>query len=984
MLNASDSAGDPAWLRRTREAMANAPVPEQATGLAERLLATRLPGDERPIATRLTEMSDERAEKLSHILYALCGVAPFFIPFFCRHPNWLFELLESDLSRPRREDELMQRLDTALAQCSGDDRARVLREFKYFELARLTIRDCCQQWVPISESEVTLREISRLADLILARSLAAASEQIRQQIGPPRWRTAEGEEVDLSFCVLGLGKLGSEELNYSSDVDLIYLCQTSPGPLSPATDSGQLSPNDYFTRLAQAFGKLVSDATSDGFLYRIDLDLRPEGAQGSLVVSTEALASYYESRADTWERAAFMKARPVAGDFDLGWRAIRQVDPMIYRHSMDYAGVESIRSLKRKVGEAHGGHGGEFNVKIDAGGIRDVEFIAQALQLLHGGRIRQLRERSTQRALRKLAEVGLFAQEHVEDLLDAYRFLRRTENRIQMEGEQQRHVVPREGTAFARLARAMGFLSADAATRFEEELETKRQTILALFGGSFAEGGKERIFELFTRNVPHLARLTSTRSMLETLAEQFAMNIDNSPDPERCLNNLDRFIQGVGSRRFYYELLLDRPELVPRLTALFAASKYLSSYLAANPRLIEPVFADPNTLLLSRAALKADLSATLAEADGAGGDAYELALDGVRIFQRRQLLNVGLLDIAEKISRAEAEGSLTEIAEVCLENAFEVAQRRLATRPAGVPEAAGRGAYLIVGMGKLGSRELSYGSDLDLIFLYDLREEDAAAGPAAQEYFVSLTQRLISHLQTPTSTGSCYEIDARLRPSGNQGTLVTSLSAFRRYHESSAAVWERQALLRARPVAGDRELAAAFAEVRLEILSRPLPEDLASEIDSIRQRMESELARETQVRRNFKTGRGGLLDIETTVQYLRLRHRHEHPGLLSVRRLEEHIDRLARAGLLAAEAAATLRDGWQFLQRLSNRLRIVENRSISDLDSDRGDLDGLARRLAYEATGREGGARRALLMDYEHHTGAIRAVYESILRTHQP
>jgi glutamate-ammonia-ligase adenylyltransferase len=982
---ASDGSEN-AWAEPVRTLLERAPEPEQALRSAEGLLdATDADGS--ALGARIGEQIDalegDPAETLARILLALCGVAPFFVRILERHTEWVLEWLDDDLSQPRQRDDLAARLARQLD--GAPDPSQALRDFKYFELARLTIRDCCDAWVPLEESAITLSEISQLADVILDSGLRVAEQEVRAALGPPHWRTQAGEDVELSFCVLGLGKLGSEELNYSSDVDLIYVHTTPPGPLSLSDDdSGEYAsqaPIPYFTRLAQAFGKLMSASTADGFLYRVDLDLRPDGAQGALVVGDESLATYYEAWADTWERAAFMKARPVAGDLELGWSAIRQVDPMIYQSGMDFSTVEGIRGLKAKVEEAHGRAAKGWNVKIDSGGIRDVEFLAQAMQLLHGGRIRQVRARSTQRALLYLAEVGLLPKEEVLRLLSAYRFLRRVENRIQMHGERQIHRVPNEGPALDRLARAVGFVGEYAAADFVETLEAHRASVRTLFGSSCAESGRERILELFTRNVPYLLELPSTRHMIEALAEEFARNIDESSDGERSLNNLDRFIQSIGSRRFYYELLLDRPELVPRLTGLFESSKYLSSYLASHPTLIEPVFADPNVLLLTRQQLESDLRNAMVGPDEAEEmPADERALDGLRIFQHRQLLNVGLLDISEKITRADAEHSLTEIAEVCLDGALALASRQLAASKKGVPEAAERGAFLVVGMGKLGSRELSYGSDLDLIFLYDLQEQDLAAKPMAQDYFVRLTQRLISGLQMSTAEGSCYEIDARLRPSGNQGTLVTSLDAFDRYHHDGAAeVWERQVLLRARPVAGDADLAERFEALRREILLLPLPEDLAQEIARIRQRMEEELARATQRTRNFKTGRGGLLDVETAVQFLVLRNAPEHPELIQVQRLELQLEQLETAGLLDAGRASALREGWEFLQRLGNRLRIIENRSISDLDSERGDLDGLARRLGYPAGGREGGARRALLRDYQHHTEAIRAAYEGVM-----
>jgi len=282
-------------------------------------------------------------------------------------------------------------------------------------------------------------------------------------------------------------------------------------------------------------------------------------------------------------------------------------------------------------------------------------------------------------------------------------------------------------------------------------------------------------------------------------------------------------------------------------------------------------------------------------------------------------------------------------------------------------------------MGKLASRELSYGSDLDLIFLYDLPDTEAGDAPFVQEYCVRVAQRLISALETPTANGACYEIDSRLRPSGNQGTLVTSVAGLREHYQTLAMLWEKQALLRARPVAGDAAAGAAFESLRREVLLQPLPADAAAEIHRVRSRMEHELADETATRRDLKRGRGGLLDVENAVQFLQLAHGREHAELLDIDRTERTIDKLDALGLLAPAQAAALRDGWEFLERLSSRLRVVENRSISDLDEERGDLDGLARRLGYAAGSRESSARRALQADYARHTDAIRRAYLEVL-----
>jgi glutamate-ammonia-ligase adenylyltransferase len=511
----------------------------------------------------------------------------------------------------------------------------------------------------------------------------------------------------------------------------------------------------------------------------------------------------------------------------------------------------------------------------------------------------------------------------------------------------------------------------DSTRRWPSSAQVRR-----VFDALFAEGGAQRVLDLFQRSAPHLLAEPTTRRQIELLAAHLAGAIDASADPERAMNNLDRFVRGIGPRSFYYGLLCDRPELVDRLVGLFAASEYLSGYLATHPRLIEPIFSDPNVLLLSRDGLRAALEQIRRDlaAEGRDDDA-ERELDALRLFHHRELVNIGLLDLAEKVSPDAADAGLTELAETCVDAALALARGELARRVSRPAD----GEFLVVGMGKLASRELTYGSDLDVIFLYDVPDGDDAALLAAQEYYVKLAQKLIWALQTRTREGMCYQIDARLRPSGNQGMLVSALSSFAQYHAGGAQVWERQALLRARPIAGGARLAADFVAQRGAILAQPVPDDFGAEIHRIRLRMERELAHETSERHDFKTGRGGILEVESVVQYLQLRHGRAHPELFDVDTVAAHLARLAQLGLLTPDHAETLQRGWEFLHRLSSRLRIVENRSISDLDEERGDLDALARRLGYTSPQRTGGARRALLEDYRRFTADIRAVYATVL-----
>lgn len=920
--------------------------------------------------------------RLVRDLVNLASVAPYFLPILARRPEIICSLADDDLSAPRRRSDFEASLARAMARADGADESETLRRVKYAELARISVREASLERIPFERTGETLREISDLADALLGRALDVAIERVTNLLGPPCWKAADGTECTLPFGVFGLGKLGSQELNYSSDVDLVYAYgATQQGEHETELrfcGAGDVAPVAYFTRVAREFHRLVSATTAEGFLYRIDLDLRPEGASGALVLPSVALFTYFESAAATWERAAYMKARPVAGDTEFGWRVIRDLAPLLYRSTMDYEGVAAIKSLKEQVEAAKGRTGAAFNVKLGPGGIRDVESVAQAMQLLHGGRVPQIRLRSTQAILEGLRDAGILSEEHAGGLLAAYRFYRRAENRVQMYAERQTHVLPSDDAGRLRLARSLGFAGERAVEDFQEELERHRAFCRERFAEVFSEAGSDRVIGLLMRHVPQLLGSLASRSLYERLASQFGREIDASANPERALVNLDRFVEGLRGRRFYFELLLDRPELVRRLAAMFAASEYLSTFFAAYPRLIEPIFDDPQKLLLDRAQLDAEFASILAGASSdEQRDPTEVFLETLRLFHHRAMVNIGLIDLDGKVDRAAVEAAHTWVAETCIDRALELAavqvQARAAKRPA-------NSTFLVVGMGKLGSHELTYGSDLDVIFLYDVPGADEYGLAASQEYFARLAQKMIWALTTKVVTGTCYDVDARLRPSGGQGTLVTSLASFRAYHARGSQVWERQALLRARGVSGDADLARRFDELRRGVLREPFVVDPAPEIDRIRRRMEGELARETAVRHDFKTGHGGLLDVESVVQLLQMRHARDFPTLLDTRPVAEQIERLHTSGLLSDEATATLAGGWDFLQRLSNRLRIVANRSISDLNEERGDLDALAHTLGYRSPQRSGGARRALLADYHRHTTAVRSVYDAFFR----
>ncbi len=951
------------------------PEPARSAARAERVIAAAAAQD----AARLARLRAERPAELARVLRALCGTAPFFAATLAREPGLLFALAEDELAAPRSHAQLVASLEAALANAPPDALGTTLRRFKYAELARITVRDASDELVPEERVQETLRELSALAETILARAFSRVAAEFEAEIGAPRWRSASGEELAPRFAVLGLGKLGGDELNYSSDVDLIYVYESPPAGAEPLSGGPrELAPADYYAQLARRFGKLMAERGPEGFLYRVDLELRPEGAMSPLVPSSDRLLLYYDGYAATWERAAFMKARPVAGDIAFGWSLARQIDPMIYQGKIDVAGIESIREMKGRIEREHAN--ADLDIKLGAGGIRDVEFVAQSLQLLHGARAPQVRGRSAPGALVALAEAKLVSEEMRDELLAAYRFLRRVENRLQMEDERQTHALPASGLARERLARSLA-AAPDALALFDARIDAARSAVRARFDALVQRpGGGAQLLEHIRQQAPRLVAAPRMAEQLGGLADRVAAEIAASPDPARATNNWLRFVEGVGGRSFYFGLLLDRPELVPRLVALFALSRFLSDVVARVPVLIEPIFSDPAHFVATRAELTRGFAALSAARSGGGTPDEEVALGTMRLFQQRELVNIGLLDLSGKIGQGAVEAALTDVAEVCLDAGLEVARAQLArATPAASAEIA-RGEFLIVGMGKLGSRELGYGSDLDVIFLYDLpgaAPEDVAF---AQEPFVRLAQKFSWALQTRTGEGVCYEVDAQLRPSGNQGVLVSSLAGFARHHETQGQLWERQALLRARAVAGSAALAARFDALRSRLLARGLPDGAAAEVDRVRRRVESELAHESAQRRNLKLGRGGLFDVETVVQVLALTHGPAHPELLEVATTAASIALCAGLGLLEPSQATALSEGWNFLQRLASRLRIVENRSISDLGSDRADLDSVARSLGYAPSKRTGTSRVPLLEDYARHTDAIRRVYDEVVR----
>ncbi|MEI8355881.1 MAG: bifunctional [glutamate--ammonia ligase]-adenylyl-L-tyrosine phosphorylase/[glutamate--ammonia-ligase] adenylyltransferase, partial [Deltaproteobacteria bacterium] len=918
----------------------------------------------------------------------------------------------------RDEEESLALLRTIVTEeTSYLDIFSVLRRFKYREMLRIAARDL-NGLAPLEE---VTAELSSLAAATLQIAYEVARRQLVGEHGIPLMETPSGlQEADL--VIIGMGKLGGGELNFSSDIDIIYFYSSDKGETSGViTGEGdsrrKISLHVFFVKLAEMITKAISQVTEDGFVFRTDLGLRPEGKSGDLAISLRSAEIYYESWGQSWERSAMLKARPVAGSIILGENLLNTIGPFIYRKYLDYGMIEDMMTMKKKIDASLvREREREENIKLGRGGIREIEFFIQALLLVFAGKTPTLRERNSLLALQSLMGANIIKKEDCLALGEAYRFLRMVEHRIQVVQERQTHNLPPKEEEMQALARRCGFLQANGLKRFREVLEGHRQKVSAIYGDLFLSRDKnlqeeispeiytfldpradsdlikdmlaERQFEnvdtayenlLLLRDGPPHAHLTERgRRILEKVAPLFLREIFLAPDPDMALASLEKFLRAVGPRSSFYALLAENLELLKLLVSLFGMSEFLSKIFILHPEILD------NLVSASRVALSSDRiifeEELLAQLEAA--EDFEDRLDLLRRFRHEGFLCIGIDDIRGNLSQAEITGRLTELAVTCLNAACNLAKIELSRfgRPTCIDESGKEreADFAILAMGKLGGIELNYHSDLDIIYVYDYQgSTDGGKKITNHEYFAKLGQKIISILSTPTREGYVYKIDTRLRPSGNAGPLVTSLESFKNYHHAEALSWERQSLTKARVLLGGETLKGNIEEIiRQTVYGRRADEEVRKEIHRLRMRMEHELAREKEGSYNIKTGRGGLVDVEFIVQYLQLKYGIDYPEIRSVNTLQA-LQALKDCSTISVDDFATLHGGYTFLRHLENRLRIIHDYSMNDLGGSQSYLNKLALRLGYDGRLRNPG--ETLMRDYERITEAVRGVFDRIV-----
>ncbi len=911
-------------------------------------------------------LAEPRREALTRVV----TVSTFALDTLARYPDWLGELEASGEldAAPARHDQ-QQWLHAAL-DGAEDDAAmqRVLRRFRRARMLGIVWRDLNR---PAGHTMWhTAQAVSQLAELCLEGALGWLERFYASRWGLPATR-ADGSPQRL--VVLGMGKLGAGELNLSSDIDLIFAF-----PEKGETQGGRkpLEHQEYFTKLGQKLIAALDAMTADGFVFRVDMRLRPLGDGGPLVGSFSMLSSYYQDQGREWERYAMLKARPVAGDLEAGIELLASLRPFVYRRYLDFGAIESLRELKAMINREVKRKGMQSNIKLGPGGIREVEFVVQAFQLIRGGRDTELQITSLYKALNRLPALGLLPQAVVDELLPDYAFLRDIEHVLQALEDRQTQTLPVDELDQARVAFTMGYrewpalmealeaarervrrhFDAVIADPEEEEAEEagkesrlapaqwrliwrneldQEDAVAYLRDSGFAEPDKvlKRLQSLYhSRQVQSMQRIGFER--LDALMPLLLAAVAENEMPDIALARVQPLIESVLRRTAYLALLRENPHALEHLMRLCVASPWIAEQLARYPILLDELLT-PETLYTpaDKTRLADELRQTL---NRLPEEDEEAQLEALRVFKHAQMLHVAASDVAGTRHLMKVSDYLTYIAEVILDAVLAMAWKHV-TRKHGAPQGlnAREPAFLILGYGKLGGIELGYGSDLDLVFLHDSDGKGATDGARPIEtplFFTRLGQRIIHLLTAVTPAGSLYEVDMRLRPSGNAGLLVTSLDAFADYQQQNAWTWEHQALVRARVVAGSETLAKRFDQIRGEILGRQRDtQTLRDDVVNMRHKMRDHLgSKAPDTRFDLKHDAGGMVDIEFLCQYAVLALAHQTPALLTYSDNIRILETLTDSGYLPAAEGEQLKQAYLAYRSRTHRGALTGEKAMGE------------------------------------------------------
>jgi glutamate-ammonia-ligase adenylyltransferase len=854
-----------------------------------------------------------------------------------------------------QSDDIANQLQARLEQVASEQELlRELRLFRNLQMVRITFRDING----LADLNEVLADLTELANACISQSLEWLDKLQQQEFGIP----LDEQGKAMSLMVIGMGKLGAYELNFSSDVDLIFVFKAHG---ETVTGPRQITHNEYFIKLGQRLIKALDQKTPDGFVFRVDMRLRPFGDSGPLAVTFDALEAYYSTHGREWERYALIKARAITGSEEDRQYLRETLTPFVYRRYIDFGVFESLREMKSMIAREVKQKKKEHNVKLGAGGIREIEFLAQAFQLLRGGRDPHLQERQVQKVLAYLAEQQLIPDYVVSELLQAYTFLRTTEHRIQQINDQQTHNLPDNEYPRARIAYGMGYDNWEAFSRvlkqtrakvqshFEqllqapqaEDSQNPQEDVNGIWQASVSdEQAVELLSEMGYEDGPSVIRLLDSfrashrykkmssegRSRLDRLMPLLLKAVAGVNNSETTLKRLLDVIESICQRSVYLSLLIENPLGLSQLVKLCAASSWISRQLARHPSLFDELL-DPRVLYepLEKQQLLDELGEKLSNI---AADDLEQKMETLRHFKQSQSLRVAAADVTGVLPVMKVSDYLTWIAEATLYFVLETAWHDMTARyghPMAQDGTTGKKGFAIIGFGKLGGIELGYSSDLDMVFVYanDFTGQNTEGEKAVdnQQFYSKLSLRIMHILQTKTHSGLLYEADMRLRPNGHSGLITTHLNAFKTYELEKAWTWEHQALVRARLVAGDPALLDEFQIIRREVLAKKRDSiELKNEVREMRTKMRQSLAKKKKGFFDIKQGFGGLADVEFMVQFMVLEQASQFPELMTYTDNIRILDAIENAQLLPGNTVSDLRDTYRTYRDRLHQLSLQE------------------------------------------------------------
>ncbi|WP_286976120.1 bifunctional [glutamate--ammonia ligase]-adenylyl-L-tyrosine phosphorylase/[glutamate--ammonia-ligase] adenylyltransferase [Pseudomonas sp.] len=905
----------------------------------------------------------ERLEALRRVMAA----SDFVLQQSLRDPQMLLQLADDgELERRKAGGEMRQQLQDWLADCaSEDDLGSRLRRFRARQQVRIIWRDISRQ----ADLKETCADLSDMADACIDLAYQWLYVGHCEQFGMPIGRrTGQAQHM----VILGMGKLGAHELNLSSDIDLIF-----GYPEGGETEGVKrsLDNQEFFIRLGQRLIKALDAITVDGFVFRTDMRLRPYGSSGALVLSFNALEQYYQDQGRDWERYAMIKARVVGGDLAAGAQLLEMLRPFVYRRYLDFSAIEALRSMKQLIQQEVRRKGMAANIKLGSGGIREVEFIAQAFQLIHGGRDLSLQQRPLLKVLATLEGQGYLPAAVTDELRQGYEFLRYTEHALQAIDDRQTQMLPDNDRDRARVALIVGFdswqafhdclmhwrgridwhfrqviadpdedesIDADEVVGGDwiplwEDSQDEESACRQLTEAGFAEAQSawQRLIGLRSSNqVRAMQRLG--RERLDAFIPRLLAQTAEHDNPDLVLERVMPLIEAVARRSAYLVLLTENPGALQRLLTLCAGSPWIAEQITRFPLLLDELLNEGRLFSPPQAPeLVAELRERLMRIPE---DDLEQQMEALRHFKLAHRLRVAASEIAGTLPLMKVSDYLTWLAEAILEEVLALAWRHTQQKygtPKRIDGTYCDPGFIIVGYGKVGGIELGHGSDLDLVFIHDGDLQAETDGPKSidsAQFFTRLGQRIIHLLTTQTNSGQLYEVDMRLRPSGASGLLVSSLGAFQRYQENEAWTWEHQALVRARVLVGCEDVAAKFETVRGAVLGRKRDlKQLRTEVSEMRAKMRDNLGtRATQAGMadnafdaaqafDLKQDAGGIVDIEFMVQYAALAWSHEHPSLLEFTDNIRILEGLEQIGVLASEDVGLLQEAYKTYRSAAHR-----------------------------------------------------------------